>query len=199
MSVYILQHFHGPGVRHKLLPCTFWEVKKEKKRYFGNLDLKKITDNKKFWNTIKPLFSNGSSKTGKITLVENKEIITDDKEVAETFNNFFIDAVSSLGIRENKALENSTEYISDPVFIALKKFQDHPSILEIKNNVSIESEFSFSQITVNEMMTEINNLDVKKSGTYMNIPTKCLKEARDVVAEPLTHIWNIEIIQNKER
>ena len=107
-------------------------LKKEKKRYFGNLDLKKITDSKKFWNTIKPLFSNGSSKTGKITLVENKEIITDDKEVAETFNNFFIDAVSSLGIRKNTALENNTENISDPVFIALNKFEDHPSILEIK-------------------------------------------------------------------
>ena len=55
-------------------------LKKEKKRYFGNLDLNKITDNKKFWNTVKPLFSNGTSTAGNITLVENNEIITEDKE-----------------------------------------------------------------------------------------------------------------------
>ena len=173
-------------------------LKKEKKRYFGNLDLNNLTDNKKFWNTIKPLFSNGSSKTGKITLVENEEIITEDKEIAETFNKFFIDAVSSLGIQENNALLNNTADLSDPVLIAVKKFQDHPSIVEIKQHVSIESEFSFSEVNVNEIMTEINNLDVKKSGTVMNIPTKRLKEAKDVVAEPLMQIWNNEVILNKK-
>ena len=71
-------------------------LKKEKKKYFGNLDLNKITDNKKFWSTIKPFFSNGSGHSGKITLVEGKEILTEDKEIADTFSNFFLDAVSSL-------------------------------------------------------------------------------------------------------
>ena len=76
-------------------------LKKEKKNYFGNLDLNKITDNKKFWNTIKPLFSDSSGKSSKITLVEGEEIITEDKEIAEKFNNYFIDAVSSLGIEKS--------------------------------------------------------------------------------------------------
>ena len=64
--------------------------------------------------------------------------------------------------------------------------------------MSINSEFSFSQVTLNEMMMEINNLDTKKSGTYMNIPTKIMKESKEVVAEPLMHIWNIEIIENEK-
>ena len=29
--------------------------KKERKKYYENLDLRKITDNNKFWNTVKPL------------------------------------------------------------------------------------------------------------------------------------------------
>ena len=173
-------------------------LKKEKKKYFGNLDLKKITDNKRFWNTIKPLFSNGSGKSGKITLVENEEIITDDKDIAETFNNFFVDTVSSLDIQGNKALENNTDGITDPVLKAVKRFEDHPSVLEIKKNVTLNTEFSFSEVTIEEMSTEIDELKVNKSGTYMNIPTSRLKEAKDIVAEPLMQIWNIEIIKNKK-
>ena len=33
-------------------------VKKAKQNYYENLDLKDINDNKKFWATVKPLFSN---------------------------------------------------------------------------------------------------------------------------------------------
>ena len=36
-------------------------AKKERVKYFANLDLNKYTDNIKFWNTVKPMFS-GSTK-----------------------------------------------------------------------------------------------------------------------------------------
>ena len=144
-------------------------LKKEKKKYFGNLDLNKITDNKKFWNTIKPLFSDSSGKSGKITLVEGEEIITEDKEIAEKFNNYFIDAVSSLGIEGNIALENNTDGITDPVAKAVRRFDDHPSILEIRKHVAIDTEFTFSDINAEQMLTEIDKLKVKKSGTYIAI------------------------------
>ena len=45
------------------------------------------------------------------------------------------------------------------------------------------------------MIAEINKLNVKKSGTFMNIPVKRLKEVVDIVAQPLTDIWNIEVVQ----
>ena len=64
-------------------------LKKEKKRYLSNLDMKNITDNKKFWQTVKPFFGNSSSGNRKITLVESEEIISDDKKVADTFSDFF--------------------------------------------------------------------------------------------------------------
>ena len=31
--------------------------KKERKKYYSNLDIKNITDKKKFWKTMKPFFS----------------------------------------------------------------------------------------------------------------------------------------------
>ena len=73
-------------------------------KYWGNLDLKNYTDNKKFFDTMKPLFSKSVLGKHKITLVENSSIINEDKEVAEKFNDFFITTVSSLAITENKAL-----------------------------------------------------------------------------------------------
>ena len=71
-------------------------LKKETIKYWGNLDLKNYTDNKKFFDTMKPLFSKSVLGKHKITLVENSEIINEDKEVAEKFNDFFITTVSLL-------------------------------------------------------------------------------------------------------
>ena len=106
-------------------------LKKEKKRYFANLDLNNFTDNKKFWQTMKPFFSNSGKGVQKITLVEKDEVIADDKKVADKFNDFFIKAVSSLELQENNAILNDSHHLLNPVKKALYKFKDHPSIMEI--------------------------------------------------------------------
>ena len=59
------------------------------KSYYENLDPKDITDSKKFWATVKPFFSNKIKSTEYITLEENGKIITNDKELAIIFNEFF--------------------------------------------------------------------------------------------------------------
>ena len=102
---------------------------------------------------------------------------------AESFNGFFIDAVSSLAIEENRALIDDVDNLCDPVERAVKKFGNHPSIIDIKKNVSVTSKFSFCEVKVTDMMNEINNLNAKKSGTFMNIPVKRLKEVIDIVAQ----------------
>ena len=112
-------------------------LRKEKKRFFANLDLDNYTDNKKFWQTVKPLLSGGNG-VKKMTLVEDDEVITDEKKIAETFNDFFIKAVSTLDLKENNAILNDADHLLDPVTKALFKFKDHPSILEIRKNVKDE-------------------------------------------------------------
>ena len=44
-----------------------------KREYFENLKLNSITDNKKFWKTVKPNFTNKNKKNDKIILVENEQ------------------------------------------------------------------------------------------------------------------------------
>ena len=144
------------------------------------------------------MFSGSGNRVNNITLIENGEVVTDDKVNAECFNGFFIDAVSSLAIEENRALLDDAGNLSDPVKIAIKKFGNHPSIIDIKKNVSITSTFSFIEVGVSEMISEINKLNPKKSGTFMNIPVKRLKEVVDIVAQPLTDIWKCEIILGRK-
>ena len=175
-------------------------LKKEKKRYFYNLDISNYTDNKKFWKTIKPLFTNTGTLGQKITLIEDDEMITDDLKIAKTFNDFFSNAVSELQLNENKAIINQTDNLAnqDPIQQITYKYKDHPSILEIKKNVSIESEFNFSNVSEDEMKKETEKLNPKKAGTFKNIPTKILKEMKDIVSKPLAQIWNTEIVLNKK-
>ena len=119
-------------------------LKKEKKRYFSNLKLNNFTDNKKFWNTVKPLFSNCGGGSQKITFVKDDKIISNDKDVAETFNEFFKNSVKSLNISQNRHLINDTGNLTDPVEIAMKKIEKHPSIIDIKELMEVNTEFSFS-------------------------------------------------------
>ena len=44
------------------------------------------------------------------------------------------------------------------------------------------------------MIKQIEVLNSKKSGTFMNIPTQKLKDAKEEIAKPLTLIWNEEIL-----
>ena len=124
-------------------------VKKNKKNYYSNLNTKDITDNKKFWKTVKPMFTDKVKHTENITLINNDTIISDKQSIAKMFNNFFINAVPNLNIKINDKTITNTGNISDPVLKAIKKYDKHPSILKIKNITKTKETFSFLNITEN--------------------------------------------------
>ena len=62
--------------------------KRTRKEFYANLNLSDITDNKKFWRTVKPFFGDKGGTRDKIVLVEGDHIINDDAEIAQTFNDF---------------------------------------------------------------------------------------------------------------
>ena len=63
----------------------------------------------------------------------------------------------------------------DPIDYAIAKYENHPSIIMINENVSFESRFSFAAVNEDDIQREILNLNPKKPGTFGNIPTKMLK------------------------
>ena len=104
--------------------------KKERKRFFNNLDASFVTDNKLFWNTMKPFFSNKGNYGSQIKLVEKDEVLQDDNLIAKELNKFFKNAVSTLNIKKNSFITSrSLDGITDPIDKAIDKFKFHPSIL----------------------------------------------------------------------
>ena len=76
---------------------------------------------------MKPLFGDKGGTREIIVLVKDDKIISEDAEVAQTFNNFFDNTVNSLGIVENKLLLTSVENTKAGVEKAIKMFESHPS------------------------------------------------------------------------
>ena len=57
-----------------------------------------MPDNEKFWQIVKPLFSNKVKVKATIKLVENYEIVDDKIEIAKLFYEYFVNIVKKLGI-----------------------------------------------------------------------------------------------------
>ena len=99
-----------------------------------------VTDNKKFWNTIKPFFSDKTGKQNKNTLIEStneelpEKIISDEKEVSEIFNEYFVNISNELGLHQNLDILRDTNHVINPHDKAVEMFKTHPNIVKIQNN-----------------------------------------------------------------
>ena len=62
--------------------------RKSKREFYGNLNEKKLRDNKKFWGLVKPVLSNEVVCNEKITLVEQNNIVENDKKL-QLFSTIF--------------------------------------------------------------------------------------------------------------
>ena len=129
-------------------------LKKVKKEYFQNFDEKNVIDNKKFWKTVKPLLSDKSVSREKINLTENEKMLTSESETAETLNNFFSNIVKKLNIPKFNSNNSVTKNIKDPVFTAIFKYKNHPSILSIQK-YSKSKTFNFEEVNIGEVEKEI--------------------------------------------
>ena len=50
-----------------------------KKDDYSSLDIKKVTDNKTFWKTVKPFLSDKIVSTERITLIDNCEVVATEQ------------------------------------------------------------------------------------------------------------------------
>ena len=121
-----------------------------KKNYYANLDIHNVTDNKKFWSTVKPFFSEKSNTGKNITLIDGDNIFSTEKQMAETMNIFFSNAVKSLEIKGFKPDDTVNEGLDD-INKIVSKLKNHLSIINIKQRIEINEKFSFSSSSLNEI------------------------------------------------
>ena len=163
--------------------------KKERKKFYANLDPKNVIDGEIFWILMKPFFSDKGLKNQNITLIDDNRLITSDHEVAETLNTFFDNVVRTLNIQAPINCINTIGNIKDPAQAAILKYADHPSILKI-TEVITKTPFSFQNVSMNEIEIELKKINTTKGNTFKNIPAKLLKVNNDICCEPLCNIIN---------
>ena len=123
---------------------------------------------------MKQCLTDKTLKGERITLTENEEVVSGERELVKIFNEFFSNIVPNLDIQRPLSIILP----HDPVLNAIKKFENHPSILEIKKQIpsDVAFPFSFRKVTLTEIINEIKNLDESKATQSNDIPNKVIKK-----------------------
>ena len=134
-------------------------LKGTKTNYFNNLNPKVITDNKKFWSAVKPLFSDKSKAMNTIVLYEKGKIIKNYKRVSEVLNKYFTNLTKSLKLKK---------------CISRKSFLN-TSIKKINQSYPKTETFSFREIRETETLEIIKSLPKNKATVFKDIPIELSK------------------------
>ena len=70
-------------------------LRKTKKDFFNNLDVKRVTDNKQFCKTVTSCLTDKTLKDERTTLIENEKVITDERGLVKIFNEYFSNIASN--------------------------------------------------------------------------------------------------------
>ena len=95
--------------------------------------------------------------------VKTRISFKNDKNVAETFHEFFSNDLKSLNFSQNPYLISGTSQ-TDPVLQSIEKFSKHPSIINIKKRMNNSNyTFSFKFETQGKFSKLIQNLNCNKA------------------------------------
>ena len=107
---------------------------------------------------------------------EIEKVISEDMEIAETFNKFFVNIVPSLKISPKENYETDVGNDNESILNYINKFKNHPSIKVIKSRKKEEQTFTFSYVSYEEVLNEIRKRQTTKTAQQNDIPTKILKK-----------------------
>ena len=71
-------------------------LKESKTGHFNNLNVTDVTENKRFWKTKKPFFTDKTKNNSNIILTENYQIIREDEKICKTLNTYFTNVTKGL-------------------------------------------------------------------------------------------------------
>ena len=115
------------------------------------------------------LFSDKGSNSSEITLVEENNIISDEEEIANIMNHYFINVTKTLNLKKQIGVGRSGV-----------------------NEILPES-VNFQLVSNNKVKKEIGTVDTKKSSTYGSIPATILKQFVNVYLPHLKNSTNFSI------
>ena len=162
---------------------------------------KKATENglsnQAFWDLVKPFLSNKGALVGSdISIVRNGTIITDDQDLSELFNEYYVNIVENTSGKKPCGVADTTDIDDDrhAVRLILEKYKNHPSVLAIVQNPDRNFEtFSVNEVEARDVAFLLKSLDGKKSTGVDQIPPKLVSLAANELTVPLTNAINCSI------
>ena len=89
---------------------------------------------------------------------EVEKVISEDMEIAETFNKFFVNIVPSLKISPKENYEIDVGNDNKPILNYINKFKNHSHIKVIKSTKKEEQTFTFNYVSYDKVLNEIMKL-----------------------------------------
>ena len=156
--------------------------KKSIAKYFENNCAKQ---DRTFWRTISPFFSDKKFRNGNHTILrEGEDTIVDSNEVAEIFNVYFSSIASEIGFQDQ---HSTTEE-------AILAHDDHPSVIKIRDAYGENAHsFNFEMVSHDCISKKLRMINVRKATGYDNIPAKLLRLAQNELTYPITNLVNNSI------
>ena len=179
-------------------------VEKTSNLFLNNITKTGIIANKNFWTFTQPFLTNkGFLENKDITLIEGNKIITSERELAKTFNEHYINIVEkSSGIKPKDISQcDKNQNIHKTIREIVKSYENHPSILQIKQNICsssfhVKEKFRFHFVNEIEIKKLIQGLNPKKATGIDTIPPKLIKVAVEFLTPLLTKSINSSIEHN---
>jgi len=142
------------------------------KTYYSNLlDINKH-DIKKTWMIINGLMNkNKNSSRLPSEFVNNNLIVTGDSNIANSFNDFFVNVGPNLAKKVNKPKSNI-------------KFTDYMK-------TTINESIFLGPVTEEEILETVNRCKNKLSNDYIDVNMCLVKNVIRHIAQPLMHIFNV--------
>ena len=130
---------------------------------------------KDFWHTIKPFLSKKTQTKGndEIILKENEDLISEQNEICNILNNFYVNIADNIGISDKTPSDET-----------------HPSIQKIREHTSSNASFDFQPVNHSSIKKYLTKLNPKKATGVDTIPPKLLRYAADTIAQPIADIAN---------
>ena len=150
--------------------------RKTVQEHFRKLCDNNSSDQRKFWNTIKPYIDSRKCKNyGRIVLKDNNRIITDQQKVAETLNDFFttVDCPETAQPKPSPDLSHITEHVVNT------------------------SSLSLGKTNPKEVKEILLSLKPNKATGYDLIPPRAVKQSADVLCYPLSTLVNYVLDDGK--
>ena len=160
------------------------KLKRKAKQEYFNSHCNKIVKNndKSFWKTVKPFFTNNSSMSN-ISISHNDSIISEPNKVCDILNDFFIDVADSLG-EPSDLSRMSIDQLRN-------HFTSHQSIEFIRSTFNnLLPNFSFQNVTSETVVKKCLSLKTGKAPGYDRIPSSFVRLASKELSPHLTKLIN---------